>query len=89
VTGRGASSATGGNKRGKPRKAGKQGCAEGDARRFTLDGAAQDDTCRNFGKLGHWAKDCQQPRPDQAHVTQAEEEEPASLLAHASIKKWC
>jgi hypothetical protein len=38
------------------------------------------------GKLGHWAKECRQPRRGQAHITLVEEEESALLLAHASIK---
>jgi hypothetical protein len=42
--------------------------AEGGARRGAQGGAtgnhkpARDDACRNCGKLGHWAKDCRQPR---------------------------
>jgi hypothetical protein len=37
------------------------------------------------GKLGHWTKECRQPRCGQAHVAQVEEE-PTLLLAHASIE---
>jgi hypothetical protein len=33
----------------------------------------------------HWVKECRQPRCGQAHVAQVEEE-PALLLAHASIE---
>ncbi|WVZ94373.1 hypothetical protein U9M48_040272 [Paspalum notatum var. saurae] len=81
-----SSSATGDRKR-KPRKGRKrvqtraQGRAEGDARGGAQGGAAgnqkpaRDDPCRN-----------RQPRRGQAHVAQVEEEEPALLLAHASIE---
>jgi hypothetical protein len=44
-----------------------------------------DDGCHNYGKFSHWAKECRQPRHGQAHVAQVEEE-PALLLAHASIE---
>jgi hypothetical protein len=47
---------------------------------------ARDGVYHNCVKLGHWAKECRQPRRGQAHVAQVEEEEPALLLAHASIE---
>jgi hypothetical protein len=85
---------TGGCKHGKwhkPRggaQAGAQGRIEGSARGGTAGNQkpARDGACHNYGKLGHWAKECQQPRCGQAHVAQVEEEEPALLLAHASIE---
>jgi hypothetical protein len=88
---------TGGRKRGKRHKsrrgtqAGAQGRAEGSACGGAPGGAAdnkkpaRDGAYHNCGKLDHWAKECRQPRRGQAHVAQVEEE-PALLLAHASIE---
>jgi hypothetical protein len=71
-----------GRKRNKPRKA--RGGAQAGAR-GRAEGSAHGGT-HNCGKLGHWAKECRQPRRGQAHVAQVEEEEPALLLAHTSIE---
>ena len=47
-----------------------------------------DDTCNNFGRSGHWAKDYRQAkRGGQAHVAQAQEgDEPALFFIHGSIE---
>jgi hypothetical protein len=73
-------------------QAGAQGRAEGSARGGTPGGAAgnqkpaRNDASHNCSKLGHWPKECRQPRRGQAHVAQVKEEEPALLLVHASIE---
>jgi hypothetical protein len=85
---------TDGRKRGKRHKScgGAQAEAQGRAEGSAPGGAAgnqkptRDDAYHNCGKLDHWVKECRQSRRDQAHVAQVEEEEPALLLAHASIE---
>jgi hypothetical protein len=68
-----------------------RGRAEGSARGGAPGSAtgnqkpSRDNACHNCDKLDHWAKECRQPRRGQAHITQVEEE-PALLLAHASIE---
>jgi hypothetical protein len=47
-----------------------------------LDGRNDRVSCHNCGKLGHWAKDCHQPRRVQANLAQAEQvDEPALFMA--------
>ncbi|XP_066324344.1 uncharacterized protein [Miscanthus floridulus] len=47
-----------------------------------------DDTCKNCGRTGHWAKDCrQEKRGGQTHVAQAQEGDEAALFfVHGSIE---
>ncbi|CAD6272181.1 unnamed protein product [Miscanthus lutarioriparius] len=50
--------------------------------------ATHDDTCKNYGRTSHWAKDSRQAkRGGQAHVMQAQEgDKPALFLVHGSIE---
>jgi hypothetical protein len=56
---------------------------EGNDDRAAARDGPRDDTCRNYGRRGHWAKDCRQPRRNRAYLAEAEEddEEPALLMA--------
>lgn len=50
---------------------------------YTQDGGHN--RCRNYGRAGHWAKDCRQPRKNtEVHQAHAKEDdvEPALLMAH-------
>jgi hypothetical protein len=38
-------------------------------------------TCLNYGKKGHWAKDCRSPRKEKGNLTKEEDEE-SLLMAH-------
>ena len=63
-------------RRGKPRRK-----AEG-AGKDGGDRVIDKDRCRNCGKVGHWARDCKEPRcQERAHLAQDDEEEPALLMA--------
>jgi hypothetical protein len=43
--------------------------------------------CVNYGKKGHWAKDCwPKPKKGKAHVAQTEEEEPSLFLVSTMIQ---
>jgi hypothetical protein len=65
-----------------------EGCTHGGAHggAHSNQKPARDDICHKYGKLGHWAKECRQPRRGQTHAAQVEEEKPALLLTHASIE---
>ena len=72
----GGGSGTRGRWRGKPRRK-----AEG-AGKDGGDRVTDKDRCRNCGKVGHWARDCKEPRrQERAHLAQDDEEEPALLMA--------
>ena len=61
---------------------------EGGSDRAAARDCQRDDTCRNCGRRGHWAKDCWKPKRNgnRAYLAQAEEddEEPALLMAQVS-----
>jgi hypothetical protein len=78
------------NKAHRGAQVGARGRAEGSAHGGAAGNQkpARDDACHNCGKLGHWAKEYQQPRRGQAHIAQLKKEEPALLLAHASIELY-
>jgi hypothetical protein len=44
--------------------------------------------CLNYGKKGHWAKDCWgKPKKGKAHVAQTEEEEEPSLFLVSAVSQ--
>jgi hypothetical protein len=43
-------------------------------------GVQRDDKCHNYSHTGHWARDCRQPKKEQANLTQAEEDDELALL---------
>ncbi|XP_062182044.1 uncharacterized protein LOC133886315 [Phragmites australis] len=75
-----------GKHRGKGRGRGAGGNTE--SRTGSSSGRANpDDICKNYGKKGHWAKDCRgKKREEQAHV--AQDDEPTLLLALGAVDYW-
>jgi hypothetical protein len=43
-------------------------------------GAQHNDKCHNYGRTGHWARDCRQPRKEWVNLTQAEDDDELVLL---------
>jgi hypothetical protein len=75
-------SSSGGSKGTNHRRRGRGHKAEGGnsgAKEMNRDSAR--DTCRNYGKPGHWAKDCRKPKKtEEAHLVQGDEKEDGTLL---------
>ena len=81
----GTSGSNGGNARRRGRGRGhdrKQGQQENGS---SSSGGNSRDTCRNCGKVGHWAKDCRSKPKAQAHTAHVDDDEPTLLLAHAQV----
>jgi hypothetical protein len=66
----GQGSSGGGEQRRRPHK-------RGNGRK---KGAQRDDKCHNYGRTGHWVKDCRQPRKERVNLTQAEDDDESALL---------
>jgi hypothetical protein len=43
-------------------------------------GAQRDDKCRNYGRTGHWARDCRQSRKERVNLTQTKDDDESTLL---------
>jgi hypothetical protein len=43
-------------------------------------GEQRDDKCHNYGRTGHWARDCHQPRKKRVNLTQAKDDDESTLL---------
>jgi hypothetical protein len=63
-------SSGGGEQRRRPHKRGNGG----------KKGAQRDDKCHNYGRTGHWARDCRQPRKERVNLSQAEDDDESALL---------
>ena len=52
--------------------------------------ATWDDTCLNYDRTCHWAKDCRLPprRGREAHVAQVEAQDHALFLVHECVELW-
>jgi transposase InsO family protein len=66
----GQGSSGGGEQRRRPRKHGNGG----------KKGAQHNDKCHNYGRTGHWARDCRQPRKERVNMTQAKDDDESMLL---------
>jgi hypothetical protein len=43
-------------------------------------GVQHDNKCHNYGRTGHWARDCRQPMKEWVNLTQAEDDDESTLL---------
>lgn len=79
----GQTSSKGGRGGEQHRRLRKRGNGGGGRKEMAHGAPPRDEPCRNCGRTGHWAKECRAPKKGQAHLAQAEEDEPALLMALA------